>query len=101
MPFWEMEPADHLVVGEDPFIDGGGAEVLAKANEVYAIYFPSSQQCGTLDLTQATGTFTKRWWLPETGVFEGPVETVQGGQLLDLGVVPFYSTTDWVCLIQR
>jgi len=101
LPFWEMNPADHLVVGEIPFIDGGGAEVFAKENEVYAVYFPSSEQCGTLDLTQATGSFTKSWWLPETGDFEGPVETVQGGQLVHLGDPPFFSTTDWVCLIRR
>jgi hypothetical protein len=101
LPFWEMEPADHLVVGEIPFSDGGGAEVLAQADDTYAIYFPTGEDPGSLDLTDATGSFTKRWWMPETGNFEGSAETIQGGSLVDLGSPPFYPLTDWVCLVQR
>lgn len=69
LPFWQMEPADALVTGESSSF--GGAEVFAKAGDVYAIYLPSASPAGSIDLSGVAGTLTLRWYNPRTGLFRG------------------------------
>jgi hypothetical protein len=97
LPFWEMEPADHLLAGESGAF--GGGQVFAKAGEVYAVYLPDASATGTLDLSDAPGAFEQRWYNPRTGAFEGPVETLRGGGRLPLGGPPHSPAEDWAVLL--
>jgi hypothetical protein len=99
LPFWEMEPADHLLAGESEAL--GGGQVFAKGGEVYAVYLPVASPAGTLDLWGAAGTLEQRWYNPRTGQFEGAAHTVAGGAILDLGVPPTGAGEDWVVLLRR
>ena len=97
--FWLMQPADHLLSGENTSY--GGGEVFAQAGKVYAVYLPKASQTGTLDLTGAPGTFSKRWFDPRKGVFAGNTQQVPGGQKVSLGSPPSASSEDWVVLVRK
>ena len=70
IPFGDMEPSHDLLSGEatysktKPRISG---VVLAKPGEVYAIQLPNATSTGSLDLSDAPGIFTKRWYNPRSG----------------------------------
>ncbi|MCG8370448.1 MAG: DUF5060 domain-containing protein, partial [Proteobacteria bacterium] len=99
LPFWEMVPSDTLVTGEDTV--HGGAEVFAKAGEVYAVYLPSASPGPLLTMAGSGETFEKRWYNPRSGGFEGGVESfVDSGSVL-LGTPPADAGEDWVVLIRR
>lgn len=108
LPFWEMEPADHLVrdAGTVSVGEGSGrrselgAQVLAKQGEVYAVYLPRANPSGTIDLSESSGAFRKRWYNPRTGGFEGPDVVVSGGGRLPLGAPPRDEDSDWVVLLK-
>ncbi|QDU91601.1 hypothetical protein Pla175_50310 [Pirellulimonas nuda] len=107
--FWEMSPADTLVEGEATIQVGLGAgasfrlgaQVFQTPNEVYAIYFPTAQQTGRLDLTAADGEFDARWFNPREGVFEGPARPLAAGGWIELGAAPSDRDQDWVLLLKR
>ena len=99
LPFWEMEPMNALVTGEDGFF--GGAVVFAKPDEVYAVYYPSTADTGTVDLSAASGSFRLRWYDPTTGTFAPGTRTVQGGTQVSVGAAPSRTGSDWVVLISR
>ena len=99
LPFWDMEPADELVSGEDPAY--GGAECLAKPGEVYAIYLPNGASSGDLDLGDAPGQFVQRWFNPRTGEFEGERRLIEGGKVRSLKAPPGVHKEDWVVLVER
>ena len=79
LPFWEMHPADELVVDEGTVqIDLGDnktlearAEVFAKPGHVYAVYLPTGNPSGTINLERFNGVYSFRWYNPRTGEFEG------------------------------
>ncbi len=103
LPFWEMEPADELL--SDESIHSGktckhDGQVFAKKGECYAIYLPTARQTGTLDLKGATGEFTKRWYNPRTGKFEGVPEKITGGNKVEMGPAPGTPDEDWVVLVK-
>jgi len=95
LPFWEMRPHDELLTGEAKH-----AEVLARPAEIYAIYFPDTQNTGKLDLRGHCKTFNKRWYNPRTGDFEGAISTVKGGGNVPLGAPPHELSEDWVLLLK-
>ncbi|MFN3167628.1 MAG: DUF5060 domain-containing protein [Phycisphaeraceae bacterium] len=104
--FWEMQPSDDLLVGEDT--DFGGGEVFAIEGEQYAIYLPDGSNDDnnggppTLDLSDYTGaSFLLRWYDPRIGVFVGGAVELAGGGLASLGLTPdgFQATTDWAALV--
>ncbi|HKJ67485.1 MAG TPA: DUF5060 domain-containing protein [bacterium] len=109
VPFPEMIPADDLVTGEStiPAGTGGGestrmgAQVFALFGSVYAVYLPSAQSTGVVDLEDAKGEFTQRWYNPRTGEFEGAVRTLQGGRSAALGPPPHTPGEDWVVLVRQ
>jgi hypothetical protein len=74
--------------------------VLAKAGESYAVYLPSGEVGGVLDLSTAPANFQRRWFNPRSGAFEGEALVVQGGGLLALGAPPSAPAEDWVVLLQ-
>jgi len=104
LPFWEMEPADELLTeelvyrGKTCSHDG---QVFAKTGDCYAIYLPTAQQTGMLDLTGARGNFVKRWYNPRTGEFEGAGEDVRGGRKVEIGPAPSTPDEDWVVLVEK
>lgn len=107
LPFWEMEPADHLVRGAGAIGVGTGrgktfqlgAQVLARPGQVYAIYLPAGGS-GKIDLSKASGKFVQRWYNPRTGSFEGPSSVLNGGGLRSLGMPPSKQAEDWVVLLE-
>jgi len=100
IPFWEMQPMDHLLTGEGSGYDEDG-QVLAKPGEVYAVYLPDASPSGSFDLSGASGSFSKRWYNPRTGNFEGGTSTITGGSSLALGAPPSSSNEDWVVLLEQ
>lgn len=99
LPFWEMQPNDSLLTGEATTL--GDGEVFYKPNAVYAVYLPNASPSGTLNLTGTSGTFTKRWYNPRNGNFEGSVTTVTGSSDVSLGTPPGEPSEDWVVLLKR
>lgn len=105
LPFWEMEPADELI--EDTVPHPGGAHVLAKRGQIYAVYLPRAAGAAMptgFNLKEAPGPFTRRWYNPRTGAFVGTAETVTGGQRVPVGDPPGARSErfdDWVLLFVR
>ena len=101
LPYWEMEPADELVLDDDPKF--GGAECLAKQGEVYALYLPRGNHHTKLDLrhTDRRERFKLRWFNPRSGAFEGSARTLEGGELVPLKGPPSQTPNDWVLLVER
>jgi hypothetical protein len=99
--FWEMEPDDELLTGENSGF--GGAEVFAILGEQYAIYFPDTDldDNGTMDLSDADGQLLFRWFNPTTGEFVGDAVTLQAGASVLLPRRPSEASSqeDWVALI--
>jgi hypothetical protein len=88
LPFWEMEPSNHLVVS-------GSAFCLAKEGECYALYLPSG---GTVRVNLSAGTqYSYGWWNPANGIdgsFQDEGVVNGGGQEF---VAP--GSGDWVLRI--
>ena len=104
VPFWQMEPADDLLEGESVYkgkTSTNDGQVFAKPGQCYALYFPSAQKTGTLDLTAAPGRFAKRWYNPRTGRFAGPSKSVKAGGKLTIGQPPEDPEKDWALLLKR
>jgi len=96
LPFVEMESADDLV-------DATQAYCFAKTNEVYAVYLLNGSDSGTIDLRNATGTFTVDWYNPRSdGALQtSAITTAKGGSKIDLGLPPNEVNQDWVILIKK
>ena len=73
LPYWQMRPANELVVS-------GSAYVFAKADETYLIYLPLGRTL-ELDLSAASGAFQAVWFEPSTGQYSG-TSAVSGGGVL-------------------
>lgn len=99
LPFWEMEPTDELLEGEATYGNDDG-QVFARPGEVYAIYLPKANPSGTLDLTDAPGNYSLRWYDPRTGRFVQGSRTVHGGRNMPIGPPPGEKDEDWVVLLQ-
>lgn len=109
LPFHEMQPMDQLVSGESTLTVGEGkgvssemgAQVFAKAGQIYAIYYPISESTGTIDLSDVSGQITLRWYNPRNGEFAGNSITKNAGSEITPGKVPSMPEEDWVLLIQK
>lgn len=99
LPFPAMRPSDGLLSGESSAY--GGGEVYSLPATDYAIYLPSANPSGTLDLSQAPGSFRKRWFNPRTGSFEGNAQTIAGGGFHALGTPPSSASEDWVVWFEK
>ncbi len=78
-----------------------GAQVFAKLDEVYAVYLPTANPSGDLDLSGASGSFSLRWYNPRSGSFEGDATTVTTGSSIAIGSPPSDASSDWVVLLAR
>ena len=74
LPFWQMRPADDILVS-------GNAYVFAKAGETYLIYLPSGGAL-ELDLSAASGTLQAVWFDPSSGAYSGTFVVSGGGVLI-------------------
>ncbi len=93
LPFPEMVPADHLA-------PEGGAYVLAKTGEIYAVYIPS-RGTARLDLEGNTGEFEVSWFNPAEGGGLDDGIAVTGPGIVRLGPAPGHPAQDWVALVRR
>lgn len=112
LPFHEMAPMDELIEGAGTITVQGsptggrdesqlGAQVFARADTVYAVYFPTAAQTGRLNLAGASGDFDVRWYNPRTGEFVGPSTSVSGGRAIALGPPPQDPSLDWAVLLRK
>ena len=99
IPFWAMSNADALVGNT---AGDNSKWCLAKAGEIYVIYLPEGG-AATLDLSQASGRFTIRWFDPRRGgpLKSGRVASVAAGATVNLGEPPDSPTQDWAVVVRR
>jgi CubicO group peptidase (beta-lactamase class C family) len=108
LPFWRMKPDDRLSRGAatiDVGIGRGrttpmGAQVFCVPGEVYAAYLPRANPSGEINLADGMTDFTKRWYNPRTGIFEGETEVIQPKEWVPFGSPPTEPDEDWVVLLQ-
>lgn len=99
LPYWTMSPQHNL-------INIPGAYCLQQPNTVYAVYLPRPHNA-ILDLRNANGQFSVRWFNPRTGgnLQEGSITMLQGGKDVNLGQPPkddtAYDLHDWVVLLKK
>lgn len=104
--FWEMQPGDELLTGEDAFDgDADPGEVFYKQGEVYVLYLPDTdnQQTGALDLTADNAAFSFQWFDPTSGELVGGALPVTGGVVFDLPDTPGNNAggeNDWAALLR-
>ena len=98
IPFAAMKNADALI-GNDQ--NDNSKFCLAKAGELYLVYLPNGGSTD-LDLSTAKGSFTVKWFNPRTGgkLFNGPVNSVEGGGSVALGNPPTDADEDWLVVIR-
>ncbi|WP_445737139.1 DUF5060 domain-containing protein [Mariniflexile sp.] len=98
IPFWDMEPADALLTGnnKDTFC-------FAKKDEVYVVYMPMESETITINLGDSNKIFTVKWFDPRNGgdLQEGSVKTVKASQVSSIGFPPSDKEKDWVVLINQ
>jgi hypothetical protein len=94
LPFWQMQPANELLLGE-----AHDQYCFAKPGQVYAIYL---QQGGdfSLDLTNAPGRFASIWFDPRSGR-RFPGGPVDGGEPRRLGPAPFAGDAAFVLTVDH
>lgn len=99
IPFWEMQPADERVGNS---VNTEANYCLAKPGELYLVYLPWGD-VSTIDLRDATGEFTVKWFNPRTGgaLIDGPVTTLPAGRRARIGLPPAEEQEDWLIVIRR
>lgn len=102
LPLMEMEPDDDLVRGEaDTF---GGAQVLARSGEVYAIYLPDATEGDPqLNLSEHDDAFELRWYDPRSGKWHDDGKRLDGGGWVSLGDIPDRTdgAEDWAAVVRK
>lgn len=89
VPWQALDPAGSLV-------KSGAAYARAMPGHHYLFYLYNGGTVG-IDLTQAAGTLTARWYDPRTGAFK-PATTVAGGGVRSLKAP---ASGDWVLYIRK
>jgi hypothetical protein len=93
LPFWEMEPDNGRATAP------AGVYVLAKADEVVAVYLPSG---GEARVRLGSGKYSVQWFNPRAGgpLQNGSVQRVQGPGHQPIGTPPIDPDKDWAVLIK-
>lgn len=99
IPFPEMTNADALV--GNPQHDNS-RYCFARVGDVYLVYLPGGGSA-TLDLSDAAGRFTVRWFNPRSGgkPARGSVKRVTGGRKVKLGDPPDDRGKDWLAIVRK
>ncbi|MEZ6090911.1 MAG: DUF5060 domain-containing protein [Pirellulaceae bacterium] len=103
IPFWDMFSNDQLVG-----VSAADAErnnerfCFAKIDQIYLVYLATGKTT-KLDLSDASGLFTVRWFNPRVGgeSVKGSVATVAGGDWVSIGNPPSDLNEDWLAIISR
>lgn len=97
IPFWKMESQDELLNNSEGYC-------LAEQNNTYLIYLPSFNST-TIDLTNATGSYSIEWFNPSTGsdLENGSILQVISGNNVTIGNPPenSESASDWAILLTK
>ncbi|QCW99561.1 DUF5060 domain-containing protein [Aggregatimonas sangjinii] len=98
IPFWEMEPMDERVVGNNPDV-----YCFAKKDEIYAVFLPMGLKTASIDLGDSGNVFTINWYDPRNGgaMQSGSIKEVQANGAVSLGVAPTDNDKDWVVLLRK
>ncbi len=94
LPYWEMEPTDHLTSDTVSYC-------LSKEHEIYAILLPQGLQTTEVDLGDSGRSFSVRWYDPRQGgdLQSGSIDKVVSKGLTAIGLPPKEEEADWVVLI--
>jgi hypothetical protein len=92
LPFAQMEPDNERATS--------GAWVLAKQDEIVAVYLPAGADTS---LKLGPGKYSIQWYNPRTGgaLVHGSTRTVDGGAAVSPGRPPADPDKDWAILIRR
>jgi hypothetical protein len=95
LPFWEMEPLDHLLLTKN-------GHCFAKAGEIYAVYLPEGGSA-ELDIEDSNAEYEVKWYNPRMGgeLIEGKITSVQGSGKVNLGEAPIDPDKDWAILLRQ
>ena len=98
IPFWEMKNMDPLVGNAK---HDNSRYCFAKPNDTYLVYLPSGGN-SSLDLRNAKGGYTVRWFDPRNGgsLQTGSVASVSGGTEAELGTPPSDGKQDWLAVVR-
>jgi hypothetical protein len=99
VPFWNMRCVDRLV---DNANGGNSRYCFARRGDIYLVYLPEGGTAD-LDLSDAEGDFTVRWFNPRDGgeLQKGDVSTVTGGGKVGLGQPPSDPQQDWLVVCRK
>ena len=99
IPFWEMQSSDALIGNAN--IDNS-KYCFAKPGELYVVYLPSGGST-QLDLSQARGRFSLRWFNPRAGgeLQTSRIASVRGGSVVRLGNPPADVHEDWLVVARK
>ena len=93
IPFWEMEPADHLTTDSTSYC-------LAKPGEVYVVFLPMEIPTSSI-LLEDDQTYKVSWFNPRAGgeLQVGSIQSIRGEGEQKLGDPPTDPDQDWVVLL--
>ncbi|MEM6318075.1 MAG: DUF5060 domain-containing protein [Bacteroidota bacterium] len=95
VPFVDMASHDELLKGDQAYC-------LAKKGEVYAVYLTFGGNT-TLDLSDTDAKYSVDWYNPRSGgdLQKSVLQTLDGGQVVNLGNPPSDGNKDWVALVRK
>ena len=95
----EMKTANALI-GNDK--NTNQKYCFAKPGTLYLVYLARTQT-SELQLQNATGNFSVRWFNPRTGgkLQTGSIKTVSGGNTVQLGQPPADADEDWLVVVRQ
>jgi hypothetical protein len=98
IPFWEMKNCDPLI-GNAKY--DNSKYCLAKPGELYLVYLPEGGAT-ELDLAGVGGTFTVRWFNPQSGgpLLQGAVGDLKAPGRFSLGQPPSDFVADWLAVVR-
>jgi hypothetical protein len=96
IPFWEMEPSDHLTTDDQTFC-------FSKIDEIYVVYIPMELKTTSLNLGNSGKKFDVQWYNPRTGgeLQKGSIPSVDAMGIVNIGFPPGGSHKDWVVLLKE
>jgi hypothetical protein len=98
IPFWEMSNANALI-GNDK--NTNEKYCFAKEGKIYLVFLTKGGS-SELDLSNASGRFSVRWFNPREGgkLQRGSVKRVRGGAKVSIGNPPSHVSKDWLAIIR-
>lgn len=91
VPFWKMEPNNIRI---------NNAWSLILNDSISVLYLKDG---GSTSVELPKGNYRVQWFNPRSGgdLMDGTVTKIDGDNLTSIGVAPYDTTNDWVCLISK